>query len=75
MISHGADVNAKNILFTPLHSAAEYGDLQMVRFLLDHGADANAKNALDATPAEIAAKAEHPEIVKMLMEHLKKQQK
>ena len=35
---------------TPLHSAAYYGYVEVVRFLLEHNADANSRNSEGCTP-------------------------
>lgn len=51
LIELGFDVNARPRT-TPLHEAAMYGNLEIIRFLLDHGADPNMHDtAYDATPA------------------------
>jgi hypothetical protein len=48
---NGSSVEPRGILeFTPLHSAAYYGDLEMVQVLLEYGVDVNAKNDLGCTP-------------------------
>lgn len=51
---------------TPLHQAAQRGDLRAVKQLLAAGADLNAKNALDGTP--LVYSVSHPAIVKVLLE-------
>jgi len=51
MIELGFDVNARPRT-APLHEAAMYGNLEIIRLLLDHGADPNLHDsAYDATPA------------------------
>jgi ankyrin repeat protein len=51
LLNHGADVNSRNkFLFTPLHLAAEYRDLEEAQMLLDRGADINACNDNAETP-------------------------
>ena len=47
---NGAHVNVLGNGRTPLHSAASYGDLEMVQVLLDYKLDANAKDRNNWTP-------------------------
>ena len=44
---------------TPLHSAAFYGDLEMVQVLLDYGVDVNAQNGNGDTPLDYASSNGH----------------
>jgi hypothetical protein len=44
---------------TPLHSAAYYGDLEMVQVLLDYGVDVNAQNGIGDTPLDYASSNGH----------------
>ena len=57
--------------FTPLHSAIYYGDVEMVRVLLEYGVDANAKIEGGYTPLDYAPLAGHNEsiITRLLIEH------
>jgi cytohesin len=51
LLAHGADVNAKDSQGqTPLHFAAQQGQLQAVDWLLKRGADVNARDAKGKTP-------------------------
>ena len=44
LIKHGADVHTQNNdLLTPLFWRVTYGNLELVKYLLDHGANPNAK--------------------------------
>jgi ankyrin repeat protein len=52
--------------WTPLHEAAQIGDLEMVRDLLQHRADPQARNNDGKTPADMAAAKGHEEILKLL---------
>jgi ankyrin repeat protein len=71
LVKHGANVNIQdNRLRTPLHRAAEYGQLQAVLLLLKYGADPNIKDYNGWTPADRAAL--HPEIQSLLMKNFKK---
>ena len=60
LLGHGADVNAHRpgSLFhaagTPLHLAAERGDLPLIDLLTEAGADLHANSARGKTPLEAA---------------------
>ncbi|XP_054713567.1 serine/threonine-protein phosphatase 6 regulatory ankyrin repeat subunit B-like [Uloborus diversus] len=53
--------------FTPLHEAAERGNLELVNFLLQNEADVNARNDRDWTALHAAAFNGHLEIVDALI--------
>lgn len=54
LLSHKADINAKTSDGqTPLHFAAQQGQLQAVEWLLKHGADVNAKDNKGLTPLSL----------------------
>lgn len=63
LITNGADM--KNVGELLMH-ATKYGDLEMVKSLVDYGADVNAKDKYGQTALMIASKVPHPEIVKFL---------
>src|SRR5688572_26603329 len=66
LLSHGADVGQRGINdYTPLHSAAELGDLELVDILLRHGADPDEITRIDdmETALEVAIKARHTAVV------------
>ena len=50
---------------TPLHYAAEGGNIDVVKLLLEHGADPNVKNNFDETPLHYAAEGGHLDVVKL----------
>ena len=55
LVAKGADVNAQeNDGCTALHHAAQLGNTEMTRFLLNHGADPALKNNQDMTAQEYA---------------------
>ncbi|OQA06241.1 MAG: Phosphocholine transferase AnkX [bacterium ADurb.Bin374] len=54
---------------TPLHFAAQSGNISIVRALLNAGADVNARNPQDITPLHLAAWDGNAEIVSLLLEH------
>lgn len=67
---NGADINAATKGgYTPLHIASHYGQINMVRFLLQHGADVKSTTSLDYTPLHQAAQQGHANIVNVLLEH------
>lgn len=56
LVAHGARVNiAQPGGWTPLHQAADHGNVGLVEFLLSAGADRSVKSADGRTPAEMAA--------------------
>ena len=69
LLAHGADVGQRGINdYTPLHSAAELGDLALVDLLLRHGADPDEITRIDdmETALEIATKARHTAVAERL---------
>ncbi|RZF42422.1 hypothetical protein LSTR_LSTR011560 [Laodelphax striatellus] len=52
----------------PLHLAAEFGFVDLVKLLLRNGADPNIPNQLDDTPLQLAARRNQFEVVKLLLE-------
>jgi ankyrin repeat protein len=74
LIAVHADVNFKqNEGVTALHEAAQSGDADTVRMLLDAGADPNARTGtLDdgstgKSPLDLARKAGHEEVAALLL--------
>lgn len=65
----GADVNAVAgpSKSTPLHSAAERGEVSAIRALLRAGANVNAANASGDTPLMVAARAGRVELMDALL--------
>lgn len=61
--------------FTPLHTACEFGDVQLVKWLLENGAaqQLTVSNALGAIPLSIAVR-QHQEVFKLLLQYEPKQQ-
>lgn len=67
MVEHSADVNARQAQdFTPLHAAADNGQLDMVALLLAHGADPGARMAPGKTPADFARERGHTAVAEAL---------
>jgi ankyrin repeat protein len=74
LYEHGADADihtATNDGWTPFHTAASHGHLEVVKFLYEHGADADiqAANNNSWTPLNAASSNGHLEVVKFLYEH------
>jgi ankyrin repeat protein len=69
LLGAGANVHAAAFGYTTLHFAAMKGYANLADVLISHGADTNAtvktKDGL-LTPAAMAARANHPEILKVL---------
>src|SRR4051812_4526332 len=74
-LSLGYDVNTPRPLdtgkykITPLHTAAECGTVEMLRYLIKKGADVNAGARHQETPLHIAVRHKYLEKVKFLLEH------
>jgi len=70
LLEHRANPNAKGIDgYTPLHTAAHQGHVDVVKLLLEHGADPNARSINGYTPLHTAAFAGYVDVVKLLLEH------
>lgn len=69
LLKNGADVNEGTGSETMLHSAAEMGNLDMVKFLIAHGAHPDVTSGAGNTPLHRAVLAGNPAVVKYLLEH------
>ena len=63
----GLDVDQK--LFSPLHLAAERGNTDIARLLINAGVNVNAQGPMGLTPLHRAAQQDHVEMVKYLLKH------
>ncbi|CAG9996467.1 unnamed protein product [Clonostachys byssicola] len=55
--------------FSPLTAAADKGDFEMVKLLLDHGADIDGNyRGSSITPLRAASTRSHPEVTKLLLD-------
>lgn len=68
LVELGADqtLATKDTAALAVHVAAERGDLEMVRFLIERGADTQAKKRNGATAVDLAAQHGHWEVVRFL---------
>ena len=67
---HGSSIDPRGHLGnTPLHSAANYGDLKMIQVLLEYKADINARNDFGTTPLCKAVFYGGHEATRLLFEH------
>ena len=70
LVKNGADVNVQDTDgLTPLHFAAENGQLQVAKLLIESGALVDAKYINGLTPLHRAALHGHTEILKLLIEN------
>lgn len=69
LLARGADVSARQADdFSPLHGAAQNGQLEMVKLLLAHGAEVNARGG-GRTPLVIAHEQGHQDVADLLRQH------
>ncbi len=70
MLDGGMDVNAEDDQHrTPLHAAAEWGRIEVVRLLLEAGAEPNAVDLNGVTPTGLAIGKGHTEVAELLGDH------
>jgi ankyrin repeat protein len=68
LLDSGALVDARrgNYRRTPLHWAAENGQTEIMRLLLEHGADTNVRDEDCDTPSRLGSRQGHQGIVELL---------
>ena len=70
LIRNGADVNVKITGgFTPLHHAAQQGNIDTVALLLKHGASVDSETDFGDTALLVAAQAKEQQVVELLSQH------
>ena len=82
LFHNGADVNVNSVRESPLYSAAWYGDVEMVRTLLDCKVDVNARCCENWTAIRAVSRGPHsipvthhygsqllPDVARLLLEH------
>jgi ankyrin repeat protein len=69
LLTHHADPNLGYVKggWTPLHSAAAYGDKEIAELLLKNGGKINARDSEGATPLHVAVKNGKTEMVQLLL--------
>jgi ankyrin repeat protein len=72
LLDAGADVNVREsskdrLQYTPLHWAANNGDLEIAEILISRGADLDAEDPTYSTPLYLAAEQGHPKVVEFLI--------
>ena len=68
-MKNGANVESKTETgYRPIHVAAHFGNLSMIRFLLKHNATIDVKTNQNYTPLHQAAQQGHAHIVSALLE-------
>lgn len=71
LLKKGANVEQPYDGFTPLIEAAEYGNLQAVRVLLDNKANINAKTSMGTPPIAYAILNEDINMIKLMLQKRK----
>ena len=67
LVEKGADINAKHPGgYTPLHAAAQNGDLELARLLLDRDAIPSAVTDKGETPLSLAEEKGHSDVATLL---------
>lgn len=71
LLAHHADVGSHHCQggFTPLHLAAELGEPELVDLLLEAGAEVGVRNDLGLTPVDLARRAGHEALVRVMIRH------
>jgi ankyrin repeat protein len=71
LLSHGVDPNipGDTDVFTPLHMAAWFGQVEVSRILLQHKVDQNALDKHGQTPLHLASQQGHIDVARLLLEH------
>jgi ankyrin repeat protein len=71
LLSHSANPHVRDNLFrwTPLHSAACFGHVEVCQLLLQCKVDHNAKDSDGKTPLHLASEAGHVNVARLLLEH------
>jgi hypothetical protein len=69
LASNKADVNAVRERRTPIWFAAESGQLEACRFLIERGADLNMMPMSEGTPICSAVEKEKTDVVTLLLPH------
>lgn len=69
LLRNKADPNWKADKLTPLHLAAEFGNMDICRKLIEEDADVNASNADGLTPLHMATLSGQLKIMEVLLDH------
>ena len=70
IIENTEDIDPKNDFgWTPLHSAAENGHLEVCKLIIEKIEDKSPKSNFDKTPLHLAAKSGHFEVCKLIIEN------
>lgn len=71
LVKHGAELNTRDPYAgaTPIHTAINLDDVEMVRLLLKHGADVNLRGRNGGTPLHAAARKGNDILVELLMQY------
>jgi len=64
LIDHGAEVNQQNEHgWTPMHTAAKYGRIEILNLLIENGADIAPRTDEGLTPTRVASNEGYTDIV------------
>lgn len=71
ILASGADINAANTPFPPLHNFADFNNIIAIRFLLDAGADRTTLNSYRQTALQRAENRGNEEAAALLRSYKK----
>jgi len=68
LLDAGAEVNTLHLSETPLHSAAERADLEIMRLLIARGADVDGSGGTYGTPLKASIQSREPESFQFMLD-------
>ena len=70
LVRRGAEIDPQTKAgYTPLHVAAHFGQINMIRFLLAHGSKVDVTTRAGYTPLHQASQQGHNAVVRLLLDN------